>query len=66
MNGMEKEGKSQLIIATHSPILLAYTDIFLLDKNGITKVRYEETEHYQITKSFLDNPDKYFKLLFCS
>lgn len=68
MNGMEKEGKSQLIIATHSPILLAYpnADLFLLDENGITKVRYEETEHYQITKSFLDNPDKYFKLLFCS
>jgi len=37
-----------------------------VEKNGITKVRYEETEHYQITKSFLDNPDKYFKLLFCS
>jgi predicted ATPase len=66
MNSMEKEGKSQLIIATHSPILLAYpnADIFLLDENGITKIRYEETEHYQITKGFLDNPDKYFKMLF--
>lgn len=68
MNGMEKEGKSQLIIATHSPILLAYpdADIFLLDENGISQVKYEETEHYQITKGFLDNPDKYFKLLFGS
>lgn len=37
-----------------------------VEKNRTTKVRYEETEHYQITKSFLDNPDKYFKLLFCS
>ena len=66
MNGMEKEGKSQLIIATHSPILFAYPNagIFLLDENGITKVRYKETEHYQITKGFLNNPDKYFKLLF--
>lgn len=66
INGMEKEGKSQLIIATHSPILLAYpyADIFLLDENGISKVKYEETEHYQITKGFLDNPDKYFKVLF--
>lgn len=66
MNGMEKEGKSQLIIATHSPILLAYpdADIFLLDENGISQVKYEETEHYQITKGFLDNPGKYFKLLF--
>ena len=52
---MEKEEKSQLIIATHSPILLAYpnADIFLLDENGITKVKYEETEHYQITKDCL-------------
>ena len=66
MNSMEKEGKSQLIIATHSPILLAYpnADIFLLDKNGITKVQYEETEHYQITKSFLNNPNTFFNVLF--
>jgi predicted ATPase len=64
----QKEQKSQLIIATHSPLLLAYpnADIFLLDENGITPVKYEETEHYQITKGFLDNPDKYFKLLFGS
>ncbi len=68
MHNMEKEQRSQLIIATHSPLLLAYpnADIFLLDEKGITKVKYEETEHYQITKGFLDNPDKYFKLLFDS
>jgi predicted ATPase len=68
MHNMEKEQRSQLIIATHSPILLAYpdADIFLLDENGISQVKYEETEHYQITKGFLDNPDKYFKLLFDS
>lgn len=66
MCDMEKEGKSQLIIAMHSPILLAYpnADIFLLVENGINKVRYEKTEHYQITKGFLNNPDKYFKMLF--
>ncbi len=66
INGMEKEGKSQLIIATHSPILLAYpnADIFLLDDIGVNQVKYEETEHYRITKGFLDNPEKYFKLLF--
>jgi len=66
MHDMEKEQKSQLIIATHSPILLAYpnADIFLLDENGISKVTYEETEHYQLTKGFLDNPGKYFKMLF--
>jgi len=68
MYDMEREQKSQLIIATHSPLLLAYpnADIFLLDENGISQVKYEETEHYQITKGFLDNPDKYFKMLFGS
>jgi predicted ATPase len=66
INSMEKEGTSQLIIATHSPILLAYpnADIFLLDENGISKIQYKESEHYQITKGFLDNPEKYFKMLF--
>jgi predicted ATPase len=66
LNGMEREGKSQLIIATHSPILLAYpgADIFLLDENGINPVKYKETEHYQITKNFLDNPEAYFRMLF--
>ncbi|MBN2649263.1 MAG: AAA family ATPase [Prolixibacteraceae bacterium] len=66
INSMEKEKTSQLIIATHSPILLAYpdADIFLLDDNGISKIQYEETEHYQITKGFLDNPGKYFEMLF--
>ncbi len=66
INGMEREGKSQLIIATHSPILLAYpnADIYLLDENGISQVAYTETEHYRITKGFLDNPQMYFDQLF--
>jgi len=37
-----------------------------IDEKGITQVKYEETEHYQITKGFLNNPDKYFKMLFDS
>jgi len=66
INGMEKEQRSQLIIATHSPILLAYPNahIFQLDERGITEVDYEETEHYQITKTFLENPEGYFRILF--
>jgi predicted ATPase len=66
INGMEREGKSQLIIATHSPILLAYpnADIYQLDENGISLVEYENTEHYRITRSFLDNPKMYFDMLF--
>jgi predicted ATPase len=66
IHGMEREGKSQLIIATHSPILLAYpnADIYQLDENGISLVEYENTEHYRITRSFLDNPKMFFDMLF--
>jgi predicted ATPase len=46
---------SQFIIATHSPILLAYPEASLLsiDANGIVPVRYEDTEHYMVTRRFM-------------
>jgi predicted ATPase len=51
------EDESQFIIATHSPILLAYprSKIVLLDGNGIREVRYEETENYALTRRFLND-----------
>jgi predicted ATPase len=66
INRMDREGKSQLIIATHSPIILVYpnAEIYCLDENGISQVAYVETEQYRVTKSFLDNPKVYFELLF--
>ncbi|MEJ5962763.1 AAA family ATPase [Pedobacter immunditicola] len=52
--------QSQFIIATHSPILLAYPNatIYQLNEFGIKQVRYEETEHYMVTKYFLNNHHK--------
>lgn len=46
---------SQFIIATHSPILMAYPDatIYQFSADGIQQTKYEETEHYQITRMFL-------------
>ena len=51
------EEGSQLIIATHSPILLAYPHarIYLFDATGIGEIQYEDTEHFAITKDFLNN-----------
>jgi predicted ATPase len=48
---------SQFIIATHSPILLAYPNakIYLFDASGITETRYEDTEHFTLTKDFLNH-----------
>lgn len=50
---------SQFIIATHSPILLAFpqAEIYECSDSGIRKVTYRETESYQLTKQFLDNPE---------
>jgi predicted ATPase len=57
---------SQCIIATHSPIILAYPHATILSftESGIERVRYEDTEHYQITSSFLRNPDRFLGHLF--
>ena len=56
---------SQFIIATHSPILLTMpnSEIFVFSENGISKVHYKDTEHYQITRNFLENPEKMLKYL---
>ena len=56
---------SQFIIATHSPILMAYpkASIFVLDSSGIKKMDYENTEHYQVTKEFINNYPKMLKVL---
>jgi predicted ATPase len=49
---------SQFIIATHSPILMAYPQakILLMDEKGFTEVGYEDTEHYAVTKKFINDP----------
>ncbi len=59
MNQLIKKN-SQFIIATHSPILMAFpnADILEFSKNGIKSVNYKDTDHYLITKRFLDNPEK--------
>ena len=48
---------SQIIIATHSPILMSYPNsiIYNLSDRGIEKIEYEETDHYKVTKNFLNN-----------
>jgi predicted ATPase len=51
---------SQFIIATHSPIILAYphAKIVQLSPDGLEDIQYEETEHYLVTRQFLMNPER--------
>lgn len=56
---------SQFIIATHSPILLAYPNALILqiEDNQLVPTKYEETEHYTITKDFLNDTKRIVKYL---
>ena len=64
MSDMVASG-SQLIVATHSPLLLAYPDarIFSFDKTPVTEESYETLEHVQITRDFLHDPGRYLRHL---
>lgn len=57
---------SQFIVATHSPILMAYPGarIYQLSESGIEPVQYRETEHYQLTRRFLEDPARMLRYLF--
>ena len=56
---------SQFIIATHSPILMAYPDacIYRCGVDGIDQVAYEDTEHFLVTRDFLSNPERMLRVL---
>ncbi len=57
---------SQFIVATHSPILLGYPGarIYVLSEDGVNETGYEETEQYELTRSFLDDRERFLHYLF--
>jgi predicted ATPase len=65
LHELVREGGSQFVIATHSPIILAYPEatIYLLGPDGIAEVAYEETEHFALTRDFLVNRERYLRRL---
>ncbi len=56
---------SQFIIATHSPILMAYPDalIYQCGEDGISRIAYEETEHFRVTRDFLAKSERMLRVL---
>ena len=65
MSDLVGQGRTQLIVATHSPILLTFpgAEILSLDHGPVRRVGLEETSHYQITRGILEHPDVYWKHL---
>lgn len=55
----------QFVIATHSPIILAYPDafIYVLDEAGVRRAAYADTDHFLVTRGFLANPQRSLAVL---
>ncbi|WHZ57318.1 AAA family ATPase [Metabacillus hrfriensis] len=66
IHDLTKDGEAQFIIATHSPILLGFpgANILSFDSESIAEIDYTETDHYQITKYFLENRNLFLEELF--
>ncbi|MBI2434510.1 MAG: AAA family ATPase, partial [Candidatus Hydrogenedentes bacterium] len=60
LNGLHRvmRAGAQCIVATHSPILMAYPNaqILLFGDGGVERVAYEETEHYVVARRFFADP----------
>jgi predicted ATPase len=54
------KSRSQFVIATHSPMLMAYPNawIYQIGANGMERVSLEDTEHYVVAKRFLNDPHR--------
>jgi predicted ATPase len=63
---LELEGQSQFIMATHSPILMAYprAQLLMFDGRVIREASLSETPHYQLTRNFVMNPKAMMDELF--
>jgi predicted ATPase len=55
----------QFVIATHSPVLVGFPDahIYLLGDDGIRQIDYDEAPQVELTRAFLDDPDRFFRYL---
>jgi predicted ATPase len=65
MKEMVEHKQAQFILATHSPILMAYpgATIYSFDDNTIRQVPYYQLEHVTVTRDFLNNPEQFLKHL---
>lgn len=57
--------RCQFVIATHSPILMAFpkSKLYFFSDDGIRETAYQETEHFRFTRDFLQNKERYLRHL---
>src|SRR3954447_15731722 len=66
MRRMEDIGHCQIIMATHSPVLMAYPGATLLrlTKHGLEKVAVQDTDHFKTLREFCADPDSFVRAVF--
>lgn len=64
MQDMIAEG-GQFVVATHSPLLLAFPDatIYTFDRTPPERVEFEDLEHVNLTRAFLNDPKSFLRRL---
>lgn len=62
---MDEAGFCQVIMATHSPILMAYPGARLLglSKNGLEPIKLEETQHFRLLREFCLDPELFIQMM---
>lgn len=66
LHDLTKSRIAQFVIATHSPMLMAFpgATVLAIEDGRIAPMDFRETEHYQLTRGFLEDPERYFRWLF--
>jgi predicted ATPase len=57
--------RSQFVIATHSPILMAFpgATIYECGPDGLERADYDDLDHVRLTRSFLEDPQRFLRHL---
>lgn len=60
---LEDRKNAQVILITHSPLLMAYpnADLFMFGYRGISKIALEESEHFRVMSRFYKNPTSFIE-----
>ncbi|WP_339758843.1 AAA family ATPase [uncultured Hoeflea sp.] len=61
LNSIQKRAAAQVIMATHSPILMALPGARLLEitRHGIEETNYRDTQHFKLYQSFTVDPEQF-------
>ena len=66
LKDIQRAGQAQIVIATHSPLLMAFPDASLWEtkRDRLDPIEFRQTSHYEIYRAFFDNPERYIRQTF--